>query len=53
MMVLTQAGSECLMFVIQIIQMHWDYDFDINYDGNILMAGSKGGGFYLVLKSSL
>jgi hypothetical protein len=29
------------------------FDFDINYDGNILMAGSKGGGFYLVLKSSM
>ena len=22
-------------------------DFDINYDGNLIMAGSKGGGFYL------
>jgi hypothetical protein len=29
------------------------FDFDINFDGNILMAGSKGGGFYLILKSSL
>jgi hypothetical protein len=26
-------------------------DFDINYDGNLIMAGSKGGGFYLVMKS--
>jgi hypothetical protein len=25
-------------------------DFDINYDKNILMAGSNGGGFYLALK---
>ena len=27
-------------------------DLDINYDGNILLAGSKGGNFYLALKSS-
>jgi hypothetical protein len=26
-------------------------DFDINYDGNLLMSGSKGGGYYLVMKS--
>jgi len=25
-------------------------DFDINYDGNLIMAGLKGGGFYLILK---
>jgi hypothetical protein len=25
-------------------------DLDINFDGNIIMAGSKGGGFYLALK---
>lgn len=25
-------------------------DFDINYDGNILLAGSIGGGFYLAMK---
>jgi len=28
-------------------------DLDINYDGNILVAGSKGGSFFLALKSSL
>ena len=26
-------------------------DFDIYYDGNLIVAGSNGGGFYLVLKS--
>ena len=26
---------------------------DMNYDDNILMAGSKGGGYYLAIKSSL
>lgn len=26
-------------------------DFDINYDGNLIIAGSKAGGFYLVMKS--
>jgi hypothetical protein len=26
-------------------------DFEINYDGNIIMAGSKGNGFYLAMKS--
>ncbi len=25
--------------------------FEINYDGNLIMAGTKGGGFYLVMKS--
>jgi hypothetical protein len=25
--------------------------FDINYDGNLVIAGSKSGGFYLVMKS--
>ncbi|MBA4322248.1 MAG: hypothetical protein C0408_05460 [Odoribacter sp.] len=25
-------------------------DFDINYDGNLIMAGSKGGNFYLAMK---
>jgi hypothetical protein len=25
-------------------------DLDINYDGNIILAGSKGGGFYLAMK---
>jgi len=25
---------------------------DLDYDGNVLMAGSKGGGFYLAIKSS-
>lgn len=27
------------------------FDLDLNYDGNILLAGSKGGGFFLALKS--
>jgi hypothetical protein len=27
--------------------------FDINYDGNLIISGSKGGGFYLVMKSPL
>jgi hypothetical protein len=25
-------------------------DFDFNYDGNLILAGSKGGGFYLAMK---
>jgi hypothetical protein len=28
-------------------------DLDLNYDGNILVAGSKGGSYYLALKSKL
>ena len=28
-------------------------DLDLNYDGNILVAGSKGGNYYLALKSLL
>lgn len=28
------------------------YDMDINYDGNILVSGTRGGNFYLALKSS-
>jgi hypothetical protein len=28
-------------------------DFDFNYDGNLIIAGSKSGGFYLVMKSPL
>ena len=27
-------------------------DMDLNYDGNLLVAGSKGGNFYIALKSS-
>jgi hypothetical protein len=27
-------------------------DFDVNYDGNIMVAGQRGGNFYLALKSS-
>jgi hypothetical protein len=28
-------------------------DLDLNYDGNILVAGSKGGSYYMALKSKL
>ena len=28
-------------------------DLDQNFDGNMLLAGSKGGSFYMALKSSV